>query len=129
MATFPGNSGVVEVGGTAVGEVKSFNVTETMDTAEDTAMGDASRTHITTLKSWEGSVEAMFDDTDAIQESLTIGASITIDFLPEGAVTGSYSLTGTATVTSIETSNEIEAPVSRSFSFQGNGDLTVTTHA
>ncbi len=128
MATFSGKNGVFEVGASPVGEVKSFNVSETADTVEDTEMGDASRSHLVTLKSWEGSVDLHFDDTDSVQTSLAIGASVTVDFLPEGSATGSYSLTGTATVTGVEITNEIENVVSRTITFRGKGDLTIGTH-
>ena len=42
MATFHGNSGVVKIGANTVAEVRSFGVTETMDTVDATAMGELS---------------------------------------------------------------------------------------
>lgn len=129
MTTFKGNSGVVEIGGTAIGEVMSFSVTETADTVEDTQMGDSWRSNVVTLKSWDGSVDLHFDDTDSIQESLTVGSTVTIDFLPEGPDTGFYSKTGSAIVTSVDQGNEIEGIVTRTVTFQGTGALTTGTHA
>ena len=69
MSTFKGNDGVVKLGTTGgtnvVGEVKSYSLEHTSDTVEDTAMGDASRTHIATLKSFSGSLDVFWDDSDA----------------------------------------------------------------
>ena len=64
MATFHGNSSVVKIGANAIAEVRSFSVTETIDTVDDTAIGDASRSFKTGHKSWTATVEMMWDDTD-----------------------------------------------------------------
>ena len=129
MATFSGNDGVVKIGSNAVAEVKSFTLTETIETVEDTAMGDTSRTHKTGLKSWSGNLECHFDDTDTAQTSLTVGASVTLNLQPEGDTTGDFLLTGTATVTEVTHTNTIDNIIERTFSFAGNGDLTQTTVA
>ena len=129
MTTFSGNAGTVEIGGVAIGEIMSFSVNETGDTVEDTEMGDSWRSHLPTLKSWEGTVELHWDDVDVVQESLIVGVSVTVDFLPEGGTTGDYSKTGTATVTSLGQVSEIEGVVSRSITLLGNGALTVGTHS
>ena len=129
MATFSGNDGVVKIGSNAVAEVKSFTVTEVIETVEDTSMGDSSRTHLPGLKSWNGNLECHFDDTDTAQISLTVGASITLNLQPEGDTTGDFLLTGTATVTEVTHTNTVDNVVERTFSFVGNGDLTQTTVA
>ena len=129
MATFSGNDGVVKIGANALAEVKSFTLTETIETVEDTSMGDASRTHKTGLKSWSGSLECHFDDTDTAQGSLVAGASVTVNLQPEGDTTGDFLLTGTATITEVTHTNTIDNIVERTFSFVGNGDLTQTTVA
>ena len=61
MATFKGNSGTVKVGSDAIAEIRSYSVDETMDTIEDTSMGDTYRTFKTSLKSFSGSVDVFFD--------------------------------------------------------------------
>ena len=127
MATFAGNDGVVKIGSDTLGEVKEFSVTEVAETVEDTSMGDTWRSHKVGLKSWTGSMTCHFDDTDTAQGNLTVGASVTLNLQPEGSTTGDYLLTGTATVTEVGTSNTIDGIVERSFSFSGNGELTIST--
>lgn len=129
MATFTGNSGVVKEGSNTLGEVKSFSVTESSETIEDTAMGDSWRSHKAGLKSWSGTIECWFDDTDTAQGNLTPGASVTLNLQPEGSTTGDFLLTGTATITEITHTNTIDGIVERSFTFQGSGALTRSTVA
>ena len=127
MATFTGNSGSVKVGSDNLGEVRSFSVTETAETIEDTAMGDAWRSHKAGLNSWSGSIECWFDDGDTAQGNLIVGASVTLNLQPEGNDLGDFLLSGTATITELGHANSIDGIVERTFSFVGNGELTTTT--
>lgn len=127
MATFSGNDGVVKVGANAVAEVMSFTVNQNMEPIDNTVMGYSWRTHLAGLKTWDGTIECRWDDTDTNgQEALTVGASVTLDLLPEGSANGEYELTGTASITSIsQTQSYDNTTVTRTFTFQGNGALTV----
>ena len=128
MATFSGSDGVVKVGGTAVGEVRSFTVNQNAETIDDTVMGDSWRTHKTGLKAWDASVEVLFDDTDAQQTALAVGSSVTIALYPEGDTTGDYELEGTATVTGVSNTQSYDNTlVTRTFTLQGSGALTIGT--
>ena len=55
MATFAGSGGVLKIGSNAIAEVRSYSIDETMDTLEDTAMGDTARTYKASLKTFSGS--------------------------------------------------------------------------
>jgi hypothetical protein len=68
-----------------------------------------------------------FDETDAQQETLTAGSSISFVLLPEGNTTGDASYTGTGIVTGMSINNSMDAIVSRTVTFQGTGALTVGT--
>lgn len=129
MATFSGNDGVVKIGANQVAEVMSFTVNQTMEPIDDTVMGDSWRTHLAGLKTWDGSVECRWDDTDTNgQEALTVGASVTLNLMPEGSGVGEYELSGTASVTSVsQTQSYDNTTVTRTFTFQGNGALTIGT--
>lgn len=128
MATFSGNSGTVKVGSDAVAEIRSFSVDETMDTLEDTSMGDSYRTFKASLKSWNGSVDVFFDDTDTSgQGALTVGASVTVNFQMEGDTSGSHLLTGTALVTGRTINSSFDGMVEASLTLQGTGALTEST--
>ena len=52
MANHKGSEGTVKVGANAVAEIKSYSLTETADTIEDTVMGDSARTYQSSLTSF-----------------------------------------------------------------------------
>ena len=68
-----------------------------------------------------------YDETDAQQETLTAGSSISFVLLPEGNTSGDQSFTGTGIVTGMSINNAMDAVVSRSVTFQGTGALTKST--
>lgn len=128
MATFKGNSGTVKVGANAIAEIRSFNIDENMDTIEDTSMGDTYRTFKTSLKSFSGSVDVFFDDTDTNgQGALTVGSEVTVNFQMEGDSTGSHVLSGSALVTGRTITSSFDGMVEASLTLQGTGALTETT--
>lgn len=128
MATHTGSEGTVKVGANAIAEIRSFSIEETADTVEDTSMGDTYRTHKTTLKSFSGSVDVFWDETDTTgQGALTVGSEVTLNFYPEGAVSGDTYLSGTAIVTSKSVTSSFDGMVESSIKVQGTGALTPTT--
>jgi hypothetical protein len=130
MATFTGSDGVILVGTDQVAEVRSYSIDETMDTLEDTAMGDTSRTYKTSLKSFSGSADVFFDDTDtAGQGALTVGSEVTLNVQFEGNTTGDHKLSGTVLITGRTISASFDGMVEASISFQGTGALTESTVA
>jgi len=130
MATFTGSDGVILVGTDQVAEVRSYSIDETMDTLEDTAMGDTSRTYKTSLKSFSGSADVFFDDTDtAGQGALTVGSEVTLNVQFEGNTTGDHKLSGTVLITGRTISASFDGMVEASISFQGTGALSETTVA
>ena len=129
MANHTGSEGVVKIGTNTIGEVRSFTITETGDTIEDSTMGDASRTYKAGMKTFTGSVVCFWDETDTAQIALTVGASVTLNLYPEGTTTGDKYYTGSVLVTSIERSAAFDGMVETTFSFQGTGTLTLSTQA
>jgi predicted secreted protein len=130
MANHKGSEGVVKVGANAVAEVKSYSLTETADTIEDTVMGDSARTYQSSLTSFSGSLDVHWDETDTTgQGALTIGASVTLNVYPEGASTGDTYYSGTAIVTSIAVTGSFDGMVMASIGVQGTGALSKSTAA
>jgi len=128
MATHKGSEGTVKVGANAIAEVRSFSISETGDTIEDTTMGDAARTYKPSLTSWSGSVEVYWDETDTTgQVALTVGAEVTLNVYPEGSSTGADYLTGSAIVTGRTINSSFDGMVEASITVQGNGALTADT--
>ena len=130
MATFTGSDGVILVGTDQIAEVRSYSIDETMDTLEDTAMGDTSRTYKTSLKSFSGYADVFFDDTDtAGQGALTVGSEVTLSVQFEGNTTGDHKMSGTVLITGRTISASFDGMVEASISFQGTGALTEATVA
>lgn len=130
MATHTGSEGTVKVGSDAIAEIRSFSIEETADTLEDTTMGDTARTYKSSLTSFTGSVDVLWDETDSTgQGALTIGAEVTLNMYPEGDTSGDTYLTGTAIVTSRSINSTFDGLVEMSISVQGTGALTTTTVA
>lgn len=127
MATFSGSGGTVLVGSDAIGEIKTYTVDETMDTLEDTSMGDTSRTYKASLKTFSGSCDVMFDDTDTAQQAMTVGSEVTMSFQMEGNTSGDHKLSGTVLITGRSISASFDGLVEASLSFQGTGALTEGT--
>lgn len=130
MATHNGSEGLVKVGAATVAEIRSWSYEESADTLETTSMGDTARTYSSSLTGWTGSFECMWDETDATgQGALTIGASVTVIFQPEGDTTGDTIYTGSAIVTSHSVSGSFDDLVMASISVQGTGALVASTKA
>jgi len=128
MATHIGRDGVVKVGANSVAELRSFSIDETGDTVEDTVMTDAARSFISTLTSFTGSADVYWDETDTSgQGALTVGASVTIGFYPEGETAGDTYYSGTCIVTGVSRSASFDGMVEASITFQGSGALTAST--
>lgn len=128
MATHTGSEGVIKSGANTVAEVRSYTVSETGDTIEDTSMGDASRTYKAGLKTWTASVEAFWDETDTNgQGSFDVGSSVTLNVYPEGSSTGDVYYTGSALVTGKTINGTFDGMVEASFTLQGTGALSETT--
>ena len=127
MITHHGKEGVVTAGGTAIGELTGFTIETTGDVVEDTQLSDSTKSFLAGRTSFSGTLEMHYDETDAQQETLTAGSSISFVLLPEGNTTGDQSFTGTGIVTGMNINNTMDGIVSRSVTFQGTGTLTKGT--
>lgn len=128
MATHAGSEGTVKSGANAIAEIRSFSLEESADTIEDTTMGDASRTYLTGLKTFSGSVDVFWDETDTDgQVSFAVGSSVTLAVYPEGDTAGDTYYSGTAIVTGRTITSSFDGMVEASFTLQGTGALTATT--
>jgi hypothetical protein len=126
MATYSGTDGVIKIGASGLmAEVRSFSVDQTADTNEDTVMGDSWRTHKASLKSWTGSADVLWDDTDTTgQGACVIGAEIAVSFQVEGNSAGDNKLSGSAIITGKTVNITYDGLVEASITFQGTGTLT-----
>ncbi len=128
MANHTGSEGTVKVGSNTIAEIRSFSIDETHDAIEDTALGDTSRTFKAGLKSWSGTIECYWDETDTNgQGALDVGASITLNLYPEGNEVGSIYFSGTCLISGKTVNSSMDGMVEASYSVQGSGALTETT--
>lgn len=128
MANHTGSEGTVHVGTSAIAEIRSFSFTETADTIEDTTMGDTARSYKPSLRSFSGSVDVYWDETDTDgQVALSVGSEVTIKFYPEGSSSGDKYYTGSAIVTGLTVNSSFDGMVEASISVQGNGALSLST--
>lgn len=127
MATHAGSEGVVFSGSNQVNEIRSYTISETGETLEDTSMGDAARTYIASLKTFTGSLDVFWDETDTGQGDLDIGSTITLNLYPEGNASGDTYYTGSAIVTEKSITASFDGLVEMSVSVQGTGALSETT--
>jgi predicted secreted protein len=128
MATHTGSEGTVKSGANAIAEIRSYTISETGDTIEDSSMGDSSRTYKAGLKTFTASVECFWDETDTTgQGSFDVGSTVTLNVYPEGATTGDMYYTGSAIVTGKTINATFDGMVEASFTLQGTGALSETT--
>lgn len=129
MATHTGSEGTLKVGANTIGEIRSFSISESADTLEDTSMGDVARTYKSSLTTFTGSVDVFWDEADVGQMALIVGASVTFSAYPEGATAGDKYYTGTAIVTGLTVNSSFDGMVEASITLQGTGALSLATAA
>ncbi len=128
MANHKGSEGVIKIGGNLMAEVTSWTLTQTSSTIENTELSDTTRSYLSGLSDYTGSVDAWWDETDTNgQVACTIGASVALYFYPEGATSGDTFFSGTALVTGITRSASVDGLVEISLTYQGTGALAIST--
>lgn len=129
MANHTGIDGLVKVSTNTVAEVQDWSITESAAVVPDSTQNDTWETNKPGMKSWSGSINALWDETDTTgQEALLIGTEVTLNLYPEGATTGDKFWTGAAIITSrgVTVPND-QGMITCAISFTGNGALTYGT--
>ena len=128
MAVHKGSEGAIKIGSNTIAEVKSYSLDESADTIETTSMGDAARTHVSSLTTFSGSVDAMWDETDTNgQVALSVGSTVTLLWYPEGSDSGDTYYSGSVIVTGKTITGSFDGLVEASISVQGSGAITTAT--
>lgn len=130
MATHNGSEGIVKIGANTVAEVTGWSLDVSAELTEDTQLSDTWKSYLADVNSWTASIECHWDETDTNgQEAMTIGASVDLSLLPEGATTGDVDFNGTAIINSISRAGTRGSTVTVSFTCTGTGALTQGTAA
>jgi predicted secreted protein len=125
-----GHDGSITVASGAMGNAKAWSLDIAQETVETTDFGSAGwKESVATLKSWSGSVTAIFDASGtaegALQTGLTGGSAVALD-LQLGDGLGSYDkYSGSAIITGQSVSNDVSGIVEVSFNFEGTGAITI----
>ena len=129
-ASYHGKGGALTLGGTAVGQIQEWTVSESVDVAETTSMGDSSRSYLAGIKGFEGSADVLYMSSDNTEDAglavgeIQIGTTYAAIFYPAGT-SGNISYSGNVIVTGVEVTANFEDAVSASITFQGTGNLTI----
>ena len=131
MATnIKGYTGSVKVGIDTMGNAKAWSLDITQETEDVTTLGSNGwKESIGLLKTWSGSITAIFDTSGvvegALQASLTGDPALTLE-LTAGDGSGTYDVyTGSANITSQSITNDVNSILEVSFDFEGTGTLTI----
>jgi len=121
MAELAGKSGDVTVGGSSVGDVKSWSLDYAVDALEVTDMDDDGvRAYIPGCSGWSGSFEC---NKDGAPEA--IGSEIAL--VLKESDTANQQFNGQAIITGLSVSTSFDGVVTYNYTFQGTGALTVAT--
>ena len=94
MAVFSGKGLVVKFGSDTLTHVRSASVTSAINMVDITAAADTFRGQLTTVTSFESTVEMLYDDTtDLFDTELAPGTSGTLIVNPEGIASGAIKIT------------------------------------
>lgn len=132
MTTHRGNSGVLKVGGTPtpVAELTGFTVNTSIGMLDDTAQGDAARTHKSdNLPDFSGSMRGYYFPADTNGQAVIVeGAELAFEGSPTGTTTGLAKLSGDIIVSGVTITSNNGEIVSFEATFQGTGGLGRGTH-
>ena len=124
MAAHKGSEGLVQAGGSTIGQLTGYTLDESAEVIDQTILSSTSKVNVAGTLGFSGSVDLLFDEADTPQMTLIAGANITFLFLPVGNPSGDYSFSGVGVVDSVSYSAAVDGNVTSTASFQGTGALT-----
>jgi predicted secreted protein len=133
MANYQGNNGSVKIKSgadtlTAVADVRTWSVTVNRETVETTAMGDDYRKYLKGLQMWNGTMDIVYNDSEAAVVATSINpdtdAAVTVEFYGDDA--DGTKFVGNVIVTAFTVNASYDGLMTASVTFQGTGSPTVT---
>ena len=133
MANYQGSNGQVKIksGGdtlTAVADVRTWSVTMTREVVENTAMGDDFRKYLKGLQTYTGTMEIVYNDSEAAVVSTSINpdtdAAVQVEFY--GDAGDGTKFVGDVIVTSFAVTASFDGLMTATVNFQGDGAPTLT---
>lgn len=127
MTTYTGNDGVIKIGANTVGEARDWSINESAGVLEDSVLGDTAESYLPNKTAFTGTINALFDEADAGQAAITVGATVAFELFPRGETTGDPRRSGSGIITAVNETAAHDGLIEASFEFQGSGDLTKDT--
>lgn len=133
MANYQGNNGSVKIKSgadtlTAVADVRTWSVTVNREVVENTAMGDDYRKYLKGLQMWSGTMDIVYNDSEASIVSTAINPdtdnAVTVEFYGDAA--DGTKFVGDVIVTAFTANASFDGLMTASVTFQGTGAPTVT---
>lgn len=133
MANYQGSNGQVKIKSgsdtlTAVADVRTWSVTMTREVVENTAMGDDFRKYLKGLQTYTGTMEIVYNDSEASVVSTAINpdtdATVNVEFY--GDANDGTKFVGDVIVTSFAVTASYDGLMTATVNFQGTGSPTLT---
>lgn len=117
-----------------MGELADWSYEETAEEIDASEMGDCTKKFVAGAQKTAGSITAHWDSADAVQNLITVGATVQIEIYPGGNGSGATfyeTPTGAgngATVLSVSRAgNGVDGLVGNTFGFSVNGAMNTTS--
>lgn len=127
MARYKGKDGSIQVGGTDVGEVEGFDLTDTANEMEADILGQDWTDAEAGKRTMTGTVNVLHDPSGAQQSALIPGATVTLNLFPTGDTTGLEEISGSFLVTERTRSTTAGDLVKSTISVRNKGTVTFGT--
>lgn len=124
MANHTGVEGLVQAGGATIAELTSWTLSASAEVIDATILSSTDKVTKSGTKSYTGSVEMFWDESDSAQTSLVEASEVVFLFLPEGNTSSDVSWSVSGIVDSLEFGAAVDGMVTASASFASNGALT-----
>jgi len=121
MARHTGDSGKITLDGTQVLLVTSFDVTDTSEIVDATAIDDGADVFLPSKGSWSGTVNFQIDWANGSGQDVSSGDQVAFVGYTEGDAVGKMALSGTAIVREVAYSTGLKTVSTGTLSLQGTG--------
>lgn len=125
MASHKGCEGVVKVADNTVAEVRSWNLDETTEILDASAMGSCAKVKKAGMTDGTGSITCLWDETDtAGQGVMTNGAEVELKLYPAGDEIGDTFVTFQAIITTAGVTSSYDGMVEKTSNYEATGVIT-----
>lgn len=124
MASYKGCEGVIKVGTDTVAEVRSWNLDETVEVLDGSALGSCAKVKKAGMTDGTGSITCLWDDADTVgQGAMTIKAEVELNLYPKGSDIGDSLVTFQALITGAGISASYDGLIEKTFDYEATGDI------